>query len=339
MLARPPRPPRDAALFSSNTLFGEPGIYPDGPTMVPASGPILDADGARAALNDVACPDVARFDDDNLVDRVPEPGVRAGVVALAGTIAEPLLDAFATGRTVPQHLATGTAASRGRVIGTSASDPSIRVVNERYRAEHPALLALSLTHDLLWRAAEANQVEEAALHALGAMVHLQLIARTPAIAHLGTELARRQNSLALTLLNSRRPGQTDISVIAPDGPGTIPGGAPSMQTTDFWSIPFVDAPAPRTPPEAPTLLGRCLERIAAPGAPLPDPLRYDAGLGTWLSAHLGRGWLPIGAQLRATIALGIVDEDDLVAASGLDRDAAASAFDVADAIVCFSSRE
>ncbi|MFO7589774.1 MAG: hypothetical protein R6X23_02605 [Acidimicrobiia bacterium] len=338
MLARPPRPPRDPVLFSSNSLFGEPGIYPGGPEMVPAAGPPVDDAGARRALVQVVCPDAERFDDAELVARVPEPLVRAGLVALAGTVAAPLLDAFIAGHASVETLGIGPPASPGRVVGPPADDPSIRVVNERYRAEHPALLAISLTHDLLWRAREPDQVEEATLHALGAMVHLQLVARAPALAHLGTELARRQNSLALTLLDSRRPGRGEISLIAADGPGTIPGGAPDMQTPDFWSIPFVVGDPPPAPPEAPTLLGRCLERVVVPGAALPDPLRYDAGLGAWIGTHLGRDWLPGAAQLRAAVALGAVDEGDLASASGLEVDVAVCAFGVEDAVACFRRR-
>src|SRR2546430_23711 len=78
----------------------------------------------------------------------------------------------------------------------------------------------------------------------GALVHLRLAPLAPALARLGTKLTRRQNTLTFTQLNSRIPGSANISVRAPDGPGTIPGGALSMQTPDFWSIPFVGgAPA------------------------------------------------------------------------------------------------
>ena len=38
VLARPPQVPADVARFTSGVLFGEPGIYPDGPPMQPASG-------------------------------------------------------------------------------------------------------------------------------------------------------------------------------------------------------------------------------------------------------------------------------------------------------------
>ena len=320
ILAAPPRPPADPARFSSNTLFGEPGIYPDGPPMVPTPGPSVDRAAARRALADLGPGpgpglggDVAaRLDEAALVERAPDAGVRAGLLALTGTIAAPLLDAFVAGAAAVERLAYGVTASPGRVVGppaTASPQPGAatteRVVNERYRAENPALLVLSLTHDLLWRGAGASQCEEATLHALGAMVYVQLLARAPQLASAGTELARRQNSLAITLLNSRHPGSADISLVAPDGPGTIPGGAPSMQTCDFWSIPFVgDGPHDS---DAPALLVPVLERVLVAGATMPDPLRYDDALGALLSEHLGRDWLPLDAQLRAALALGLVD--------------------------------
>ncbi len=277
--------------------------------MVPAAGPAVGEDAARHALAALGLGSevVERLDEPALVARVPDVGVGAGLLSLTGTIAAPLLDAFVAGEATVDHLAYGVPSSAGRVVGPAvAAAPGARVVNDRYRAEHPALLALSLTHDLLWRPEGASQCEEATLHALGAMVHVQLLARCPALATAGTELARRQNSLAITLLNSRRPGRAEISLIAPDGPGTIPGGAPSMQTRDFWSIPFV-GDGPRES-DAPALLQSVLARVLAPDGPAPaDPLRYDDALGTLLSEHLGRGWLPLDAQLRAATALGLLD--------------------------------
>jgi hypothetical protein len=330
ILAAPPRPPADPARFSSNTLFGEPGIYPDGPPMVPAPGPPVDRAAARRALADLgpgpgpepglgpgAGGDVAaRLDEAALVERAPDAGVRAGLLALTGTIAEPLLDAFVAGAAAVERLAYGTTASPGRVVGPPATAtpqpgaatterPTERVVNDRYAAENPALLVLSLTHDLLWRGAGASQCEEATLHALGAMAHVQLLSRCPELASAGTELARRQNSLAITLLNSRRPGSADIALIAPDGPGTIPGGAPSMQTRDFWSIPFVSG-GPHDG-DAPPLLASVLRRVLDPDATLPDALRYDDALGALLSERLGRAWLSLDAQWRAAAALGLVE--------------------------------
>ena len=212
------------------------------------------------------------------------------------------------GATSVDTIGLGPTASPGRVVGPPATDASTatRVVNERYRAEVPMLLAGSLAHDLLWSGPGAGQYEEVTLHALVALVHLQLLARTPSLARTGTELARRQNSLAITLLNSRHPGRADIAVRAPDGPGTIPGGAPGMQTPDFWSIPFVSGTPVAAP--APELLGTVLRNVT--GAAAPSPLRYDDVLGTWWSERGARGALDLDAQWRAAVALGLLHGDE-----------------------------
>jgi hypothetical protein len=307
VLAAPPRPPDDPNLFSSNALFGEPGIYPQGTPMEPATGAAVTEDAAVAALDAIGIADAAaRLADDALVARVPDPGPRAGLVALSVTVAAPVLDAFVAGTTPVASIGLGATASPGRIVGPPADGTgATRVVNQRYAAEVPPLLAGSLVHDLLWSGPGAGQYEEVVLHALVALVHLQLLARTPALAHTGTELARRQNSLAVTLLNSRHPGSADIAVRAPDGPGTIPGGAPTMQTPDFWSIPFVSGPPVAA--DAPALLGVVLQRVA--GATTPRPLRYDDTLGEWWSSHGCRGALDPAAQSRAAVALGLLDQD------------------------------
>ena len=307
LLAAPPRPPDDPNLFSSNTLFGEPGIYPRGTPMEPASGPTVTIDAAVVALEALGVDNAAaRLADDALVARAPDPGTRAGLVALSVTVAAPVLDAFVAGDTPVTLIGLGATASPGRIVGPRPDAPNTtRAVNERYRAEVPTLLAGSLAHDLLWSGPGAGQYEEVVLHALVALVHLQLLARTPALAHTGTELARRQNSLAITLLNSRHPGGAGIAVRASDGPGTIPGGAPDMQTPDFWSIPFVSGPPVAA--DAPALLGEVLARVT--DAMPPSPLRYDDDLGAWWSAHGTRGALDRGAQWRAAVALGLLDQD------------------------------
>lgn len=309
-LAEPPAPPVDPARFSSNTLFGEPGIYPDGPHMIPAFGDDPDESTARALVAELGAVALARYDDATLRDRVPAPLPRAGLAALVGTVGEPLLDAFLEWETVVTALRVGAPASPGRVVGPAAhGDLSVRLVNARYRAEHPVLLAPSLTHDLLWSGPGAGQYEEVVLHALCALVHVQLLARHPFVGDLRTELARRQHSLAITLLNSRHPGSPDVSLVAADGPGTIPGGAASMQTPDFWSIPFVNGEPVAS--DAPTLLDAVLTRVAVAGeatgasAP-PRPPRYDEELGGWLSATALRGALSPRDQFRAAVALGLL---------------------------------
>ena len=271
VLARPPQVPADVARFTSDVLFGEPGIYPDGPPMRPASG----HEHSDAAIEEV-------------------------MLELVGTAGEAVFEAWCAGRTTVRRLTYGTPTSPGRIVGPDAS--GARVVNDRYRAEDVRLLLPSIVHDLLWSGPGAGHAEEALLHALGAYVHAQLLARDPGLADLGTELARRQSSLTITLLNSRRPGSATITLVAPDGPGTIPGGAPSMQTPDFWSVPFAPLAADGAPiaPEVRSVLG-AVASVAVDGC----PAVYSDALGAWCTTAFA-GLLTPEVQLDANRALGLL---------------------------------
>ncbi len=324
-LAAPPRQPTNPNLFSSNTLFGQPGLYPDGTPMVPALDRPWTADAVRAMLS---AEGQRAFDGANLVAAVPDVSIRAAVASLVGTAAEPLVQAFGADTTA-DRVVFGVPASPGRVVGPEAAlndgpggdgpgddgpgselpvgDARQRVVNERYRGEHPTLLAPSLVHDLLWTPANNDHSAETILHALVAIVHAQLIARDPGPAIAGTELARRQNSLLITLLHSRQPGSARVTLMAPDGVGTVPGGAPSMQSADFWSVPF----GPAGSSDAPKALRQVLETLVPDGVECPLPLRFDAPLGRWISDHLDPDerrlgpWLPAAQRWRVLTALGL----------------------------------
>jgi hypothetical protein len=303
-LSRPPAPPREPGRFSADSPAG-PGIYPQGPPMRPAAGPPWDAARARAAAA-ASVPDaagreraLAAFADPALMRRVADPGPRAALAILTGTAGEPLVAAVAEGRA--PAIGSGPLSEASRVIGPDPADPGRRLLNDRYRAEHPALVAPSLVHALLAGPPPRGHAQEALLHGLLAAVHLQIVARAPRLAGLGTELARRQNSLALSLFNSRPAGSPSIRLIAPDGPGTIPGGAPAMQTPDFWSIPF--APPEPAPAPAPGMLGEVLRRLLGPVPALAGPLAYADSLARLVDAHLDGTWLSPSARARAGRAL------------------------------------
>ncbi len=315
--------------------------------MEPAPGPAPDDHSARAALAsllpahlvepDAVASAIGLFSEPTLEEVSPPPSTRAALVLLCATVVAPALRDLLAGRLdAPfRQILVAPLPESGRVVAPSPDgDPGIRVLNDRYRAEHPAVIAPSLAHDLLWSASGSDQTEEATLHALLAMVHLQIISRSPWIAHLGTELTRRQNSLAITLANSRHPGSAAIAVRANDGPGTIPGGDPSMSTADFWSIPFASA-TPTPAHAAPTTLVPVLAGVAADPDAVPRPLRYDAALGDFWRVDLGRRWLDVEDQIRAGVTLGTISVEDLAAAAGLSRDAAVRAYGLGAADACW----
>lgn len=306
----------------------------DPPTVEAAMSLVGEAAGERSAS--VAC---ARFQDPSMLRVAPVPLVRAAVALFAGTIAEPLTTLLAEHRPIR----VGTPMSPGRVIGlwSDGDDVGSIVVNGRYAAEHPALIMPSLAHALLWTGPGAGEAEEVLLHAIVALLHVQSIARWPALAHLGTELCRRQNSLAITLLNSRRPDDATIRLYAPDGLGTIPGGAPSMQTPDFASIPFASGADPERP--APAVLNRVLEGLVdQPDRPFDrsDPARYDEALVMSVRLSVGRA-VSVVERLRAAVAIGLLGPADLAEISerrGVDASVAIARLGLADALACWPDR-
>ena len=54
-IADPPGVPADISRFTSNDLFGQPGIYPGGPPMQPAAGAPLTRRGAEMLLAARSC--------------------------------------------------------------------------------------------------------------------------------------------------------------------------------------------------------------------------------------------------------------------------------------------
>ena len=321
LLRDAPGEPVDISAFSSNTLFGQPGIYPDGPPMSPDAGGPLDDLGAHHLLDHLLQPehaDVAhdRFEDTALRDRVPDAQLRAALLLLSGGPAEAELEAFIEGTTPVLRLGVGPTVGDGRVLGVERhdSDAARRVLNERYASEHPAVVAPSLAHALCHHGDAASSDEEATLHGVLAAVHTWLLAGNPALGELRSELARRQASLTITLLNARAPGSTLASIRCPDGPGTIPDGNPALQCPDLWSIPFNS----RSPQECDLFVPRpvrdSLARLAAGTAP-PVPDRYDDSLGLWLTEHLGRGvWFGDVVRAVAGLALGLHGADPRLAA-------------------------
>ena len=197
---------------------------------------------------------------------------------------------------------------------------------------HPLSVAPSLAHDLAWSGTDANHAEETTLHLVVALVHTQLIARRPELAHTGTELARRQNSLALPLLCSHAPDSSLLTPVAPSGAGTAPGGDPKMSTPDFWSIPF-GPPGPGGP--IPESVIEALTRACASTNAVTSGEQYSEDLGTRLSSRGLAGALARSQHLRAAVALGLVTAQDLADASGLAVAQVPSIFGIGDALSVF----
>jgi len=257
------------------------------------------------------------FTNSDLLQRVPDPAVRAALLLLSGGPADSLLHAFLTGEAAIEHLGVGVVSGEGRVIGSEVgnADPLRRVLNQRYKSEHPAAIAPSIAHALCHHGDAACNAEEASLHGVLAAVHIWLLASKPSLSTMPTELFRRQASLSITLLNARSPGSWLASIRCEDGPGTIPDGNPALQGPDLWSIPFSSTPSEDCNLKIPFAVQQALASLASDTADS-VPEQYSEELGCWLSKNLGQGRF-FGAVPRAEagLALGLHNRGDTSAAS------------------------
>jgi hypothetical protein len=107
-----------------------------------------------------------------------------------------------------------------------------------------------------------------------------------------------------------------------------------MQTPDFWSIPFAGGAATHRP--APPALAEVLGEAVPHPDRLPRPLRYDDDLAEALTNDLGRRWLTVPEQLRATVTLGMLTVDDVARAASVTADDAVRAYGLAAAGACWA---
>lgn len=297
LLRADPSAPADPARFSADGAVG-PGCYPQGPPMVPAAAPPSTA-RLRADLARGGAGPERWAADEGLLARCADASLAASLAFLDATVGAPLLPLVVGGGAGVARFVWGDVGSR--VAGRDPADAGVVVVSARYRHEHPALVSGSVLHQLCSPVGSpSSRAREVLLHGLLAVVQAQLLDVLPELADAGTELARRQHTLVLTLLHSRPRGSASVRMVAPDGAGTIPGGAPAMQTPDLASVPFAPDRADGAAP--PTLV--------AVLSPWIDPPEGGWVLGWPLVAAVDAGMLdavlPPARRARVEAALGVL---------------------------------
>jgi hypothetical protein len=322
VLALAPRQPVDIDLFTSSWSNGAQGLYPQASAMVPASGPLPSDAEVRSQLSGYlnrwfagdgvkVNAALAIFDNDDVEAVIPDAKLRAAFAAMKGTLFEPTqgyvltLDRFA-------GIDWGSVPNRAVIASSTGGDTDrIVIFSDVYRAERFELLIATMGHELLHDdAGTAPRPEEVVLNAFSGMTQLQVLARTPGLAHLGTELARQDNTQAMLFLNSRERGSPDSEIYAPTGTGVAPGSP--HNAADFWTIYTGNA---STSPGSATLR-TILGNIFVPGTPLPATLEYSQSTAE-LFAKLNDGWLSDVQRAQISVLLRLVTVEQIAQATGL----------------------
>ncbi|MEM4782632.1 MAG: hypothetical protein QXG03_13865 [Halalkalicoccus sp.] len=278
VLRKPPFPPADADLFAREIYERSGPMRPAAwrPTVEPQIRGRLralldrrfreDPDRVRSAM--------AVYDDADLVETIPDPRLRAGAVAMAGTVAQPAFEAVRDG-----------ALERVRFEAFEPGDDAIAVarhphgrdhvgINDRYRFEDFRLFTPTVFHEVLHEDGENSPTEELIIHSLDSLLRGQLFLETPDLAIVGTELARWANTVVMARINSRDE-RGDLRLFESQDE-IFPGGAPFENYADVT----VGHPGHDTPGNE--VLRRVVETVTGRSAP---DARYDDDTLALLDAH------------------------------------------------------
>jgi hypothetical protein len=340
LLALPQREPCDVSRFTSTFFDGQPGLYPEGRPMQavaraaapteaqvrPRLAVFLQGSTSRAAA-------LQLFDRADVKAKVTDPTLRAALVSLHGTVAEPLIAFFLRAASAELPRFGGlpvTVLGRASVVGAEPRKIQI-IINVRFQGDHFALLSAVFAHEILHHDVATNNAEEVLLNALTAIVYMQLVNRRPELSALDTELSRNMNDYALEWTNSRTPGASRSAIIAPAGKDVAPGSRKS--TPDFWTIisnQYVGQIRGGTAEvvAAPPVYATVLRKLLAPGASIAKARVYSRATAQLLS-RLNDTWLTPADRLRVSVLLGLVSIEEIVKYTGLTRPEAVAQFRLA----------
>ena len=253
--------------------------------MVPASGPAPTTAQVRAMLRDYLQAEfpsaparqaeaLALFDDPDLIAKIPNPSLRAGLVGLMGTSGEPAIDFILNAETsaglpkvnivdfdgLPWDPSdTGTARS---LVSPETGQASF-VFNPKYTFENPFAFSSILAHEALHSDTVVKDTEEVIALTLHSYVYLEQLITHPELALADAELTRRSNRNALT---RRTPAPTASSNCSrpratrpffPAAPFPSPVGLSSFRQTWTWSTPRATRSCVPTSPTSPSRAAWC----------------------------------------------------------------------------------
>lgn len=324
--------PQNIELFTSDYFL--PGIYPDASEMRPATGPAKTEEQVRAELETFLRDDprvdetllaetMALFDEPDIVERVPDPNLRAGFALLNITLARPIIEyVLYTGPFTGPIDWGETALDFTEESSTWPGGTRKLALNERYRYEHFGLITANIPMSALHHDSPFSKGEDALVIGIATMAHMQMLAGHPELAYEGTELARILNSYCLPLLNSHRPGSARMEFVAPSGTGVLPGSP--LDAPDYWT--FMEGEGITA---APPVFRTILQDILDNEADLSVASFYSIDSAILIGDHLTDDWLSPEERVRIAVTLQTItaaeiaevvdtDETTIIQTFGLD---------------------
>jgi len=206
----------------ANINLFNPSVYPESAPALPAQGAALTEDQVRILLRDyleAEFPDspekqqsyMQMFDHPAVAARIPNPSLRAGLLGLANTLAEPAIDFVLGARTLRGNLMFNEikfGELPENIVATvvpagSADAEQFNIIfSQRFAAENPFLFTRTFAHEPLHQDNVNGVYEEGLITAIDTLVYLYQLAHHPELASQDTWLSRFHNTNALARLNS-----------------------------------------------------------------------------------------------------------------------------------------
>lgn len=316
ILQNRPLAPTDVNLFS-------PVVYPDATPMVPADSPLTEEQFIQIGLkylqdqfpmNPSAQMEVAAlWDHPDLVSKVPNPSLRAGLLGLAGTAGEPAIDFVLNAKTeagLPKVAAIAFDANpwdpADTAIARALFNPTTQqvayVFNPKYQNENPFQFSSIIAHETLHSDLPVTTTEELTALAIQSSIYLEQLASHPELASAPTELTRRNNSNALARLNSG--SGTSLGLFASNNNQPIFPGSPIQATS--WFGQFENETGFGDTPGNPQLQAM-LARMDQPGSIVPPNADFSLNAGYFIDQN--NAHLPSSKLAAAALALQLSIQD------------------------------
>lgn len=311
-------------LTPTNVNLFSPAAYPEATPMVPAAGPPPMEAQVEAMLQDylraefphhrqAIAEGLALFDDPDLIAKIPNPSLRAGLIGLMGTAGEPAIDFVRNAQTpegLPKVSAIGfdslpwdpSDTRIGRAVIDPASQQVVYIFNPKFQSENPFAFTSIESHEVLHSDLEVATTEEVINLALQSYIYLEQLAKHPDVALADTELTRRNNTNGLARLNSGSGDELGLFDSTTHEP-VLPG---SPITATSWFGQFDDVPGFIDTPGNP-LLRAYLANIAERGSVAPANPNFDMATLQFIDQNSAR----LAKELESNHGLRVFDALDL----------------------------
>lgn len=209
MLKCPPFAPTDVNLFMPQT-YNQASAPAPAPAKPVNEGQLIDQLAQLWSKRGNGNPDRAKkevkalFNNAAFKTAVPDPRLRAAILALKNTPAEDAVRDAAQKRVFSQVIFQDLPA--GVIAGVNPNGKNNKpeiLVNSRYQHEDFRQIAPALAHESLHQDSIASGREERVNHSLDTLVYAHMIQEDPSLASSNTELAKRQNTKLMARINSR----------------------------------------------------------------------------------------------------------------------------------------